>query len=210
MNSKRATGAATETKLLVQAFIDGDDEALDALYRRYEGALRGVINAYLDPRVRRRVDDSDLIQMTWLSATKQLRTEKRLPDIGLLPMVRNIAKERVIDMHRVHRAAQKRGVYSEEASGVSDASVHCLAERLIEVHMGPKTALERDERNRLVHDALERLNPEHREMLMLRFLEQLKLEDCAEVLLISVAAAKSRQRRALAAFGREIQKDLSR
>ena len=51
----------SDTDLQLQAFVDGDDEALRTLCRRYDKPLRNVIHAYLDPQVRRRVDESDLI-----------------------------------------------------------------------------------------------------------------------------------------------------
>jgi RNA polymerase sigma-70 factor (ECF subfamily) len=44
----------------------------------------------------------------------------------------------------------------------------------------------------LVHKALDRLSPEHREVLVLRFLEELTLEEIAEVLRCQLGTVKSR------------------
>ena len=125
-------------------------------------------------------------------------------------MIRDIAKERVLEAHRAHREAGIRNVYKEEALDIPDASVNNMVERLADLKTGPATSLERAERKRCVHNALSRLSSEHREILLLRFLEQLKVEQCAEVLGVSLEAAKGRQRRALLTFSREVAQDISR
>ena len=55
----------------------------------------------------------------------------------------------------------------------------------------------REELRRRVKFALMLLSENHREVLVLRFLEQLSVRDAAEVLEISEAAFKTRQFRAL-------------
>ena len=65
-----------------------------------------------------------------------------------------------------------------------------------------------DELRRRVRDALTQLPVKDREIIVLRFLEQLSTKDAADVLGISITATKSRQLRAIARL-QEILGDVS-
>ncbi len=186
--------------LLVDRFLSGDEEALAELCRRHLQPLHRVINAHLDPQVARRVSPSDLIQETWILAVKKLKMRDENPQIAVFPWLRQIAKECVIGAHRKHRHADRRNVYREQPLDLSDASVSNLVDRLIDLQASPSKIFQREEQRRLVRVAIENLKPEFREILVLRFLERHELRRCAEILGISPEGAKSRQRRALAAF----------
>ncbi len=53
-----------ETRELLQRVRGGDREAFDLLFGRHRTALRAFIDLRLDPRVRARVDPSDVVQET--------------------------------------------------------------------------------------------------------------------------------------------------
>src|SRR5688500_16178373 len=57
---------------LLDRLSQGDDHALDALLSRYRRRLLGFIRRHLDPRVRTRVDPSDVVQETKLEVARRI------------------------------------------------------------------------------------------------------------------------------------------
>jgi RNA polymerase sigma-70 factor (ECF subfamily) len=88
-------------------------------------------------------------------------------------------------------------------------------QRRIEAHeesvLGPDTAEEWDElslleNSRLVHQALTQISLPHREILTLRFLEDLKLNEIAEVIGCGIPTVKTRLDYAKQAIRRKLEK----
>jgi RNA polymerase sigma-70 factor (ECF subfamily) len=65
---------SAETERLLQEARDGRAEAFDRLFARHRPYLRRVISLRLDPRLRPRVDASDIIQETQLVACGGCKT----------------------------------------------------------------------------------------------------------------------------------------
>ena len=72
-----------------------------------------------------------------------------------------------------------------------------LAECIAASDKGPCSQIIHDELRHLVREAITRLPSRDREIIVLRFLEHLSTQDAADVLGISLTAAKSRQLRAI-------------
>lgn len=189
----------TDSQLL-SAYLCGDASALAGLCERYQQPLRRVVAAYLDPLVARRVSQSDLIQETWVVAVKKLKQHPQPPQIAVFPWLREIARERVIDVHRKHRGASKRDVYREQNLYLTDASVSNLLEILPQKQPSPSQAAIQNEYVDQVRRSLDALKPTFSEIIVLRFIECHDLRRCSAILGLTIEAAKSRQRRALAAF----------
>lgn len=81
-----------------------------------------------------------------------------------------------------------------------DLSAVRLAERLLASGTSPSGGLERAERRAAVRAALDRLRPRDREVLVLRYLEDLTTREVAAVLGVSEGAVKMRHVRALDAL----------
>jgi RNA polymerase sigma factor (sigma-70 family) len=75
-----------------------------------------------------------------------------------------------------------------------------LAQRLIAKGSSPSRNMVHAELKSRVQTALGRLEARDREVLVLRYLEQLSIEETAATLELSPEAVKSRQRRALERF----------
>ena len=96
------------------------------------------------------------------------------------------------------RAGRRSATRAEaEAPGLSAASAVELAERLLAPADSPSAALQRQEMAYRVRAALDALPEPDREVLVLRYLEQLSAREVGAVLGISEAAAKKRALRAL-------------
>jgi RNA polymerase sigma-70 factor (ECF subfamily) len=150
-----------------------------------------------DPRLAARVDPSDVVQEALAEAAAKLDAYLRTRPLPFYPWLRQIAQERLIDLHRRHVQARRRSVTREDPAGLPDRSALALAERLFTRHSSPSARLHRAERRDRVRAALAALPANDREVLVLRVLEELPTRDIAAVLGISEVAVRSRQVRAL-------------
>jgi RNA polymerase sigma-70 factor, ECF subfamily len=72
-----------------------------------------------------------------------------------------------------------------------------LAKSICPKSAGPLTTLVRQERLQHMREALSQLDEQQREVLILRYVEGLRLQDVAEVMGTSVASTKMRHLRAI-------------
>jgi RNA polymerase sigma-70 factor, ECF subfamily len=158
----------------------------------------------LDRRINSRIDPSDIVQETLVQAARRLPDYLRDRPIAFYPWIRQLAIEQVAQQHRRHIGALGRSVKREasHAEDLPEQSAAELAMRLLARDASPSDEACRRESRAWVRRVLAQLDPEDREVLVLRFLEQLSTQDAAAVLGVSVNAAKSRQRRALERFSR--------
>ncbi|MDX1944549.1 MAG: sigma-70 family RNA polymerase sigma factor [Pirellulaceae bacterium] len=177
----------------------GDQSAADHLLGRYRTRLRQMVKCRMDPRLSPRFDPSDVVQEALLAAAVKLPEYCRDRPIGFYPWLRRLTWERLTDLQRKHLKAKRRTVVREEPlqEELPDASVDALAQSLALSATGPLGAAIREERLARIRQALGDLDEEQREVLLLRYLEGLRMNDIAEVLETTVAAVKMRHLRAL-------------
>jgi RNA polymerase sigma-70 factor (ECF subfamily) len=156
-----------------------------------------MVAVRLDRRVAARVDPSDVVQEALATAAKGFDDYLRERPLPFYPWLRRLAWLRLTDAHRRHLRAGRRTVAREEPAGLPDESVLELAERLATPGTGPSAALSRRERAARVRIALDRLPERDREVLVLRYLEDLTTADTAAVLGCSEGTTKVRLLRAL-------------
>ncbi len=153
--------------LLVLRFQAGDEDAFGELVARYQPRLR-----YYFRRMLPREDQvDDVLQDVWLAAFQAL---PRLADpAALAAWLYRIARDKASVQWRKHRP--------EHPLEVSD---------LVEE---PSCGDEFDHEDALeIHAALDRLAPEHREILVLRFLEDMTYEQIAKVTGCPIGTVRSR------------------
>jgi RNA polymerase sigma-70 factor (ECF subfamily) len=153
----------------------------------------------MDPRLAVRVDPSDVVQETLAQADRRLEDYLRERPLPFYPWLRQLAWDRLVEQHRRHVRAARRSVTREEAPqpALPDASALELAARLAPVAARPSEAAQREEVMTRVRAALEALPARDREVLVLRYLEQLTAREVAAVLGLTEAAVKSRALRAM-------------
>lgn len=189
----------SDTDELVTRAIQGDLPAMDRLMDRHRQRLRKMVAVRMDERLATRVDPSDVVQETLAEAARKLGDYARHRPLPFYPWLRQLAWNRLVDLHRRHVQARRRSVTREEAQGppLDDRSALDLAERLLASDSGPVRRLLRDELRRRVRDALDQLSDRDRELLVMRHLEQLSIREIAAVLAIGEGAVKTRLVRAL-------------
>jgi RNA polymerase sigma-70 factor, ECF subfamily len=187
------------TDLLLDRAAHGDQPARQQLLGRHRARLRKMVAVHLDRRLTTRVDPSDVVQEALADAARQLSDYLTRRPLPFYPWLRQLAWDRIVDLHRRHVKAGKRSVTREEPDVLQlpDESAAQLASRLIDPGVSPSEHVVREELHRRVQSALAQLAPGDRQVLVLRHLEQLTTAEAAAVLGIGERAFKSRQLRAL-------------
>jgi RNA polymerase sigma-70 factor (ECF subfamily) len=156
-------------RLLVLRCQAGDEGAFAELVARYAPRLRYFLRKLLGDHH----TAEDALQETWLDVVRSL---PRLADAGAFAAwAYRIARDRAF--RRLRRAS--RAVAPLDGDGPAYES------------SGDEPLLSA-ERARAVHAALDRLSPEHREALVLRFLEGMSYEDMSRVVGCPTGTVRSR------------------
>lgn len=186
-------------ELLIMAAA-GHDGATQELFLRHRDRLRRMVGVRIDPRLVARFDPSDVVQDALMDASRKFAGYLQNKPLPFYPWLRRLTLERLLELHRRHVFADKRNPDAEVNVDVwlSDASAWQLADCLTgSAETAPPERLIREEERRRVQAALERLLAHEREILVLRYLEQLSTSEAAAALGVSESAAKMRHLRAL-------------
>jgi RNA polymerase sigma-70 factor (ECF subfamily) len=190
---------APDTEALLERASQGDQQATEQLLSRYRPRLRQMVTVRMDPRLKSRIDPSDVVQEALMDASRMLPEYLRDRPLPYYPWLRQLAWQRLYDLHVRHVRTKKRSVAREgvEAMMLSDASIVQLAERVVAAGTSPSVNLFRKELRRRVQEALGQMKAEDREVLILRYLEQLDAKEIAVIVGISEDAVNMRHLRAL-------------
>jgi RNA polymerase sigma-70 factor (ECF subfamily) len=205
------TGLEPDTQELLRRAAEGDRQARGALLQRYRGRLRRMVALHMDRRLAARLDPSDVVQETLAEADRRLDDYLAGRPLPFYPWLRQLAWDRLVEQHRRHVRAGRRSVLREQAEPIAlpDGSVAELAGRLFAPADGPSAALRRDELVGRVRVALAALPERDREVLVLRYLEQLSAQEVGAVLGVNEGAAKKRALRALQRLRALLGEDIS-
>ena len=189
-----------ETQQLLAGARDGNEVAVNQLMNRHRDALRQMVKMRLDRAIAQRLDASDIVQDVLLEANNRLSDYINNPVMPFHLWLRQLAKDRMIDMHRRHRGAQRRSVDREQplaSPAFGDRSSLDLAAQLKDLELTPAAANIRRELEERFLAALEHLNDEDRDIILMRHYEHLGNSEVAQALKISPPAAGMRYLRAL-------------
>jgi RNA polymerase sigma-70 factor (ECF subfamily) len=184
-----------ETRALLERVARHDGRALDELLVRHRAGLRDFIEFHLDPRLRARVDPSDVVQETQMELVRRMDdflTQRPMP---FRLWMRKKAYERLLNLRRDHLLRQRRSVRREV--GLPDRSSLLLARPLLSNQPTPSQEAEARELAERIARAVAQLGDADREILLLRHAEDLPFEEIAYLLDLTAAAARKRFGRAL-------------
>ena len=176
----------------------GEERALAEAFANHRAGLLRLVETRLDPRLRGRVDASDVVQEAYVDAARRYDEWSAKPCMPLLDWIRFLTRQKLVDLSRLHLGAQRRDVRREvrRAPGPASASV-AIAERLAGDLTTPSQGAIRSELAARLADALDRLDPADREVLVLRHFEQRTNDEVAATLGLTKAGASNRYVRAL-------------
>jgi len=174
---------------LLESCRTGDELAWEMLVRRYQSRIFGIAYSY----VRDGDEARDLAQDIYVRIYRHLdgcRDPERF-----LPWMIRIARNACIDHLRRRKARPPaRDIPADEAL------------RLVSSDEAPDEELVRKERLHIVDLALDRLSRINREMILLKDMQGLSLEDISDMLGLPLGTVKSRSSRARIELAKEVQR----
>ena len=162
---------------LIAALNAGDGAAFDALYYRYRDRILRLAYRF----TANHADAQDVLQETFTYLYKKFPGFRLTASMTtfLYPVVRNLSLE-------IHR--RKRSATMTSADVLADLP-------------GFAVAVDESERSRVdLADALKNLSPEHRQTVLLRFVDDLTLDEIAAAMSVPTGTVKSRLHHAIAAM----------
>ena len=187
-------------RALLLRLEEGDESALGELFSRFRDRLRRTVRFRLDPRLKQRVDDDDILQESYLNAAQRISHWLEDRSVSFFVWLRSIVAQTLVDLHRRHLGALRRDARREVpifGKRYPAAASTSLALYLAGSDTSPSGAAVRAEMVEHVERALEDMDPIDREVLTLRHFEELTNTETAEVLGIQQKAASIRYVRAL-------------
>lgn len=185
------------SKSRLQSARAGDASAAGRLLEKYRSYLRLIADAHIQRALANRADASDLVQETFLDAHRDLADFKGATEPELLGWLRRILNRNVVDQIRHHGAQRRdwrRDGSLEEMVERSSAAIHDALGRGVDT---PGGLAVRQEQSLHFAEALEKLKPEYREVIVLRNLLGLTHSQVAERLGRSEGAVRMLWTRAL-------------
>jgi RNA polymerase sigma-70 factor (ECF subfamily) len=186
---------SVETQRLLQQVRAGERDAMNQLLDRHRPYLRRLIEVRLDPKMRARVDPSDVVQEAQLEASRRLKNYLKQPPMPFRLWLRQIAYDRLLMLWRHHVGAVRRTVKRDLP--LPDRSSLLLAQQLLAPGSAPNQQLVKREFVRRVREAVSQLPDGDREVLVMRNLEGLSNQETAQILQIDPATASRRYGRAV-------------
>jgi RNA polymerase sigma-70 factor (ECF subfamily) len=199
MDSAKTSEFDDEPELLQRA-AGGDQDALRELFGRYRDRLKRMVRLRLSRRLQGRVDDSDVVQESFLDIARNLPDYMRQPRLPFFLWLRHLTGLKLAEVHRKHLGTQLRDADREVSlhrGGLPEADSVSLAAQLLGHLTTPSQAAIKAEMRLHVQEALNSMDPIDREVLALKHFEQLSTSEIAEVLGLSKAGAGSRYLRAI-------------
>jgi RNA polymerase sigma-70 factor (ECF subfamily) len=186
---------SAETQQLLQQVRTGDRRAFEQLLAQHRPYLRQFVELRLDPKLRPRVDPSDVVQEAQIEAVRRLDAYLEQAPLPFRLWLRQLAHDRLLMMHRRHVKAACRAVGQEVA--LPEQSSLLLAQQLLASGSTPSQKLTRQELALRVRQAVTQLSEADREVLLMRTFEGLSFEELGYLLGIDAPAARKRHGRAL-------------
>jgi RNA polymerase sigma-70 factor (ECF subfamily) len=172
---------SAEDHCLIASCLAGNTAAFGTLVRRYQDRLYHTVFRLVDNAE----DAQDVVQETFLSAYQSLHSFKG--DALFFTWLYRIAVNSAISLKRKQRVLVRLGGgRSGETHEPQDRSDRSL----------PGHGLERAEQQQRIREALARLSPEHRAVLVMKDMEGQKYETMAETLRVPIGTIRSRLHRA--------------
>lgn len=193
----------TDVEELLRLAHGGDIAALGRLLELYRGYLTLLTRLQIGRRLQGKVDASDLVQDTFLEAHRHFAQFRGSVEAELVSWLRQILAGLLANLVRKFCGTQRRDIRLErQLADELDQSSRTLDRGLAAPHSTPSQRAVRREQAVLLADALERLPPDYREVIILRHLEGLSFAEISGRMGRSVDSVKNLWARALAQLRR--------
>jgi RNA polymerase sigma-70 factor, ECF subfamily len=185
-----------ESTALLRAARDGSPEALDRLYASVAGRLLTLVRLRMGPSLRAHLESRDILQATLLKSFQHIDEFEGEGSASLMAWLARIAENEIRDRADYHARGRRDGARDVPLDG-EGLTIRAPGRSPLSVAVLHEDA-ERLER------ALERLEPSHREVILLRKFEELSFREIASRMDRSEDACRMLLARALTALTLEL------
>ncbi len=183
--------------LLLRA-AGGDLAARGHLFEIYWPKLIAMVSLRLDRRLSSQLDPADIVQQAMIIATRRMDAYLQNPELPFYPWLYRLTLDCLARAHtKLGRIAGNEIAVSNFAGTLSAGSVVRLAAMVVDSGTSPSGKLARKDSEESVRDAIGRLTPKVREVLVMHYVESLTFREIAAILGINESAAKMRHVRGL-------------
>ncbi|WP_298866403.1 sigma-70 family RNA polymerase sigma factor [uncultured Gimesia sp.] len=156
-----------EYQALIEEALKGNQDAIGQLFDRHRPYLKILTQRAVDGRLQARIDDSDLVQQTYLSAIKNFEKFDGKEEAQFIAWLRKIHERNIQDTIRKHLGSDKRSIKNERdvAAGENDGVLFHL-----ETLSPSQRVMQAEEAVRLA-EVMASIPEDQREAVRLRHLE---------------------------------------
>lgn len=183
--------ARDDTARIVHRAQAGESSALELLYARHQGRLLLLVRTLVPGWLRSRVEAEDILQETLLESTRKINEFEHRGPQSFYRWLVAIARFKVAEAERAHRAAKRRPEDPLEASVAGDDT-------------SPSGKFAKSEKIETLLGILATLPDRQAEAVRLRYLEGRSVEETAGSLDCSPSAVKALVSRGLRELGRRL------
>lgn len=185
MKAEFSTGVARSDASLISNYIKGDSSAIEILIERHR---QRVMN-YIMMMVRDRALADDIFQETFVKAINSLDNGKYVDGGKFVSWLLRIAHNQVIDHFRTNK--NRRHVTSD------DVGFDIVSVRAGDFQSNAEDAMIRSQTDDKIHQLVDNLPVEQREVVVMRHFMDLSFREIAEQTGVSINTALGRMRYAL-------------
>lgn len=180
-NNSASINLEASDEILIRQFKDGNQDAFSMLYHRHIASVYKRVR-YIIPEA----DVEDVTQEVFISAMKSLASFRGDSQFGT--WLRTLTNHKVAEFYRKrNRKQEPRFAPLSDAFGKMEGSTSKMMEERI-----------------YIQKALSQLPENYREVIMLRFAEDLQFNEIAEIMNQNMEATKSLFRRAIVALRNQL------
>src|SRR5262245_1893407 len=94
------TDDSQEDSECLQRAVNGDEDALRALFSKHRDRLKRMVHLRLSRRLLGRVDDSDILQEAFLDISRRLDEYQQNPSLPFFLWLRHMTALKLTEIHR--------------------------------------------------------------------------------------------------------------
>jgi RNA polymerase sigma-70 factor (ECF subfamily) len=194
--------AADDPTRWLCAAREGSREALGEVLEACRGYLLLIANHELDPALQPKGGASDLVQETFLEAQRDFSRFQGTTSEELKAWLRQLLLHNTANFARRYRRTAKRNLGREVALPGAAGS---YAQELIAHALSPSGEAVASEQAAALGRAIERLPPDYRQVLLLRYQEELTFDEIGQFMQRTANAARMLWLRALEHLQQELE-----
>ena len=182
---------------LLSNVSESDPESIVRLLESFRNYLRLLARLQIKPSIQTKVDASDIAQDTIIKALERFSQFRGESEAELAAWLRTILSRRLADLGRFYHADVRKVSREHSIQNALDATSLQLRGMLPDGGASPSDVANRSELGIVLANALSELSEEHRNVIVMRNLEDCDWPEIAESLSRTEAAARMLWTRAL-------------